>query len=344
MDYQIIVDDYIGDWWSGTDKSSIRASLAKYKGKHVDVKISSLGGSLDDGLDIRQQFVDHGDVTAYLHGFVASAATVIAMGAKHIVMGEYAMFLVHKCSNDVIVCKSMNADEMQKLIDDLVKNKADNDKIDQLLAAMYAARCKNHTEEELLELLSESRWLTAQEALDWGFIDEILEESEEDQPVLTNSLAKKFNSVGLPLTGLEIEPESHSSILRSILGAVNSLRDTVKSNRETADKGTKSELMEREFKTVAMLLQMDSVASKDGAVTLTADQMQTIEDRLQALDSQHKTDAESLAEREQKINDLQEQVKNLQAAPAAETNVVDEAKERVPVTSKELFNQVKDLI
>ncbi|MBQ7690481.1 MAG: ATP-dependent Clp protease proteolytic subunit, partial [Muribaculaceae bacterium] len=93
MNYQIIIDDYIGDWLSDTDKQSVRRKLDSYKGKHVDVKISSLGGSLDDGLDIRQQFIDHGDVTAYLHGFVASAATVIAMGAKKIVMGKYALFL-----------------------------------------------------------------------------------------------------------------------------------------------------------------------------------------------------------------------------------------------------------
>ena len=67
MNYQIIIDDYIGDWWLDTDKASIRRKLESYKGKHVDMKISSLGGSLDDGLDIRQQLLDHGDVTCYLN-------------------------------------------------------------------------------------------------------------------------------------------------------------------------------------------------------------------------------------------------------------------------------------
>ena len=79
MDYNIIIDDYIGGWWSSVNKQSIRRQLSEHQGEHVDVKISSLGGSLDDGLDIRQQFLDHGDVTVYLHSFVASAATVIAM-------------------------------------------------------------------------------------------------------------------------------------------------------------------------------------------------------------------------------------------------------------------------
>ena len=93
MEYQLVIDDYIGDWWLGTDKRSVRERLSKYAGEHVDVKISSLGGSLDDGLDIMQQFLDHGDVTAHLYGFVASAATVIAMGARKIVMASMPYFL-----------------------------------------------------------------------------------------------------------------------------------------------------------------------------------------------------------------------------------------------------------
>lgn len=225
MDYQIIINDYIGDWWSGTDKQSIRQKLASYKGKHVDVKISSLGGSLDDGLDIRQQFLDHGDVTAFLHGFVASAATVIAMGAKKIVMGKYALFLVHQCSNYVFEWGQMNATELQELIDRLQKNKEDNEKIDMVLAAMYASRCKNHTQEELLDLLKESKWLTAQEALDWGFVDEILD-ADEEAPELTNAIAKKFNAAGLPLTGLEIQPE-RGGLLQSIFDSLKAIKDMI---------------------------------------------------------------------------------------------------------------------
>ena len=50
MNYQIIIDDYIGSWWMETDKASIRKKLEQYKDKHVDMKISSLGGRLVTGL------------------------------------------------------------------------------------------------------------------------------------------------------------------------------------------------------------------------------------------------------------------------------------------------------
>lgn len=347
MDYQLIIDDYIGDWWLGTDKQSIRHKLAMFKGKHVDAKISSLGGSLDDGLDIRQQFIDHGDVTAYLHGFVASAATVIAMGAKKIVMGKYALFLVHQCSNAVFEYGQMNATDLQALIDRLQKNKEDNEKIDTVLAAMYASRCKNHSQEELLDLLKESKWLTAQEALEWGFVDEILDDDEE-APELTNALAKKFNAAGLPLTGLEIQPE-RGGLLNSILDSLKAIKDiiTPKEKLATCDEDTSTIIvnMEKEFKTVASVLKVDTLASKDGKVILTTDQLQAIEDRLNDLESQHSDDVNTIAERDKTINSLEQQVQNLQMAPADETKKVDEASaDNKPMTSKDMYNSIKDLI
>ena len=349
MEYQIIIDDYIGDWWASTDKQSIRHKLDKYKNQHVDVKISSLGGSLDDGLDIRQQFLDHGDVTAHLSGFCASAATVIAMGAKHIVMGKYALFLVHQCSNAVFVWEQMNADDMQALIDQLQKNKEDNEKIDMVLAAMYASRCKGHTQDELLELLKESKWLTAQEALEWGFIDEISDESAADAPQMTNALAKKFNAAGLPLNGLEIQPDNGGNALRHIFDALKSIKDLItlnNSNQAAIDSSTKNNITMK-FEILCALLAVEAFNSEEGQVTLTADQLQAIENRLNELQSQHTADADAIAERDNTIAALNEQIENLQAQPADETNKVDEASEEnlvAPVNSIDMYNQIKDIL
>lgn len=97
MTYNLNIDDYIGRW--GYSKQYVRNQLAGLKGKPVNVRISSLGGAVDDGLDIRQQFVDHGNVTAYLYGLVASSATIAALGAKKVCISRYCLFLVHKVSN-----------------------------------------------------------------------------------------------------------------------------------------------------------------------------------------------------------------------------------------------------
>ena len=96
---------------------------------------------------------------------------------------------------------------------------------------------------------------------------------------------------------------------------------------------------------MASLLNLEAIAMTDGSATLTADQMQAIEDRLNALESQHSDDADTIAERDNTINDLEQQVKNLQAAPAAETSKVDEADtDNQPRNSKEMFNSIKELI
>ena len=80
----------------------------------------------------------HGNVTVYLNGFVASAATIISMGAKTVKASKYSMYLVHKCSNWINEWGTYNADQIQELIDKLKKNKLDNDKVDLIIANMIS--------------------------------------------------------------------------------------------------------------------------------------------------------------------------------------------------------------
>lgn len=341
MDYQIVIDDFIGDWWLGTDKQSVRQQLTALKDKHVDVKISSLGGSLDDALDIRQQFVDHGDVSAYLYGFVASAATVVAMGAKHIAMGKYALFLVHQCSNFVCESGQMNASELQAVIDRIQKNKEENEKIDSVLAAMYAARCKKHSQADLLDLLKQSRWLTAQEALEWGFVDEIVDDN--DAPDMTDALAKKFNAAGLPAPGLAPQNSNASGIKHFL----ESLKALFTDNKPAADDfhSPNSVTMNDKFTALAGLLNVQALAMTDGSASLTAEQLQTVEDRLNELSSQASADAATIDNLNRRNAELLQQVKNLQEAPADVTATVDEASlDNRTMNSKQLYNTIKDLI
>lgn len=348
MNYQIIIDDYIGDWWADTDKASIRRQLESYKGKHVDMKISSLGGSLDDGLDIRQQLLDHGDVTCYLSGFVASAATVIAMGAKTVKMGKYAFFLVHRCSNLVGLWKQVNANDLESIIADLTKLKDENEKIDRVLAAMYAARCKNHTEEELLTLLDESKWLTAQEALDWGFVDEIVDQPEEDAPEVTKAMAQRFNVVGLPLAGLEIQSENVSTrILHEVLETVRSLSSKLDSQATEVTNHNIEPSMKKfiNFVALAVALAMDKLECEEGGTCqLTDEQLGTLDSKLNELTSQHDADQQAIAERDTTIAELREQVANLQAAPGDDDKKIEDDGEEAPVNSLDMYNSIKDII
>lgn len=345
MIYQLTIDDYIGRWCYS--KQHVRDKLASFRGKHVDVKISSLGGDLDHGLDIRQQFIDHGDVTVYLSGFVASSATVIAMGAKRIVMSKYAMFLVHKCSNFVNAWGSYNADQMQSLIDELTANKKENDKIDVVLANMYAARCKKKVS-DILEVLKEGRWLTAQEALDFGFIDEISESDEGTKLNFTPALAEKFNAIGLSTLGLvngTPEPEPKSK------GLVQKIVDSIFGTHDTPTKNNQSDSIDMKKKTfsfaaVTALLKLDSLTTdNDGDVTLSGEQLETVNNRLSSLEQTVSEKENTIKERDNEITSLKAKIEALKGAPGDETtDIEDEAGESQSLSASALFNSIKSAL
>lgn len=350
MIYQLTIDYSIGLW--GYSKQYVRNILASYKGKHVDVKISSLGGDLDHGLDIRQQFIDHGDVTVYLSGFVASAATIIAMGAKRIVMSKYAMFLVHKCSNFIDAWGNYNADQMQQLIDQLEANKKENDKIDVVLANMYAAKCGKKVS-EILDVLKEGRWLTADEALSYGFIDEISDMEGEKKVNFTPDTERKFNALGISTKGLHVASDSadqqRKSLIGKIVSSIFSAKEAQKmqtDDESNSNQKQNSEMKAKKFSAVDSLLKLDVglVADSEGFVSVKADQMETIDKQISALSADVAKKDETIKANEQKIAELEEQVKNLKDGPGADTNDIEDEGAKNDFTSSDMFNAIKSII
>lgn len=348
MTYHLIIDYTIGEW--GYSKQYVRKLLSDYKGKHVDVKISSLGGDLDHGLDIRQQFLDHGDVTVYLSGFVASAATVIAMGAKRIVMSKYAMFLVHKCSNFIDAWGTYNADQMQQLIDQLETNKKENDKIDVVLANMYAAKCGKKVS-DILDILKEGRWLSAQEALDYGFIDAISDLDGDQKINFTPELQSKFNAIGLSTAGLGIATAPPEQPQKSLLGKIVETIFPQKGN-ESTDKNTlstnvmSSKMKIYKFSAVNTLLKFDTglTPDKDGDVTVSAEQMESINNHIETLSSEVAAKDKTIADNAKEILDLKAQVNNLLNGPGAETTEIEDLGGKANVTSTSMYNDIKEFL
>lgn len=342
MNYQLIIDDHIGLF--GFSKSYVKQVLAGYANKHVDVKISSLGGDLDHGLDIRQQFLDHGDVTVYFSGFVASAATIIALGAKRICMSKHAFMLVHKCSNFVDAWGSYNADQMQELIDQLTQNKKENDKIDVVIAQLYADKCGKSIS-EILDILKREEWLTADEALEYGFIDEIVDAPDLQKQNFTHTLAAKFNRFGLPTEGLE--PKQADSVLDKILSAIRSLQQKL-AEPATQPSQPIFSVMDFNFTNVAALLDIEALATtEDGQVNITTDQMQAIENRIAELVQNLADRDNTIAERDSSIAELTAQIDALNNQPGDSTpeGVTDEeTPDNSFNNSQSLFNSVKSIL
>lgn len=330
MVYQLIIDEIIGRW--GYSKQYVRNVLSGYKGKHLDVRISSLGGDLDHGLDIRQQFVDHGDVTVYLTGFVASAATIIALGAKRICMSKYAMILVHKCSNYIDVWGNYNADEIAALIESLEANKSENEKIDVVIANLYAEKCGKKVS-EILDILKAGQWMTAEEALALGLIDEITEDASDTKVNYSPELRGKFNALGLP------------PLPRMSADAPDSDDDTAHVIPINIDRSMKS----YDFSAASGLLKLDAITpDKDNYVSVTADQFETLCGRINSLETELSAKSASLTERETKIAELEEQIKQLKELPGDDTDdIKDDAVDQgssSKLSAQEIYNSVKNIL
>jgi ATP-dependent protease ClpP protease subunit len=317
MTYQLDIDDMIGTW--GISKSYVRQSLSAYKGKPVNVRISSLGGDVAHGLDIRQQFIDHGQVTAYLYGCVASSATIIALGAQKVCMSKYGMFLVHKVSNWVDEWGTYNADQIQEIIEKLQQTKEDNDKFDLVLANIYADKCKKKVD-DILDVLKAGKWMTAQEALEYGFIDEIVEDAEDGKMNFAG-LTNKINRMGYPSLPENFMAAPKEGLLQTVLNKVQNILDEIGKNHsnkvENQDNQNQISMTDKkEFNQVNAILKRESLAfSEEGTVINEAD-MALINNALQ----KQAEDNENLRKQNE---ELAEQVKNLQAAEGAESHKVD---------------------
>ena len=173
MDQHVLdIDGFIGGW--GYSKSFIRNFLASSGKDPVTIRVSSLGGDVDHAIAIHNQFVEHGNVTVVLTAFNASSATLITLGARRIQMHSNSFYLIHKALQWVDTWGNMKEDDLDAMIRSLEKQKSELDKITLVLAKMYARKSGKSTP-EILDLMKQETWLTADEALAWGFIEEIIE-------------------------------------------------------------------------------------------------------------------------------------------------------------------------
>ena len=283
MNYDIYINSSIG-WPFSADY--VRGELNKCKKKPCNVYISSLGGAVIDALQIRQMFVEHGDVTVHLHGFVASAATIIAMGAKKIVMGEFALFLMHRCSNWVDTWGQMNAEEIADAIKKLEASKNALETIDQTVANIYAARCGKKVK-DVAEWMKDAIWLNADDCKQRGLVDEVCK--DEEHPVITNALKGEILACGFPVPENRQEKDADLS-LRSFLEGIRSLFASRSATNTQTTKDMKTEI--KDYKNVLAAIKADSITTSDGKAVLSDEQMNALDTRLSTLSALEKENAE----------------------------------------------------
>ncbi len=137
----------------------------------INLYINSNGGEVKEGVGIYNQLKRHGaTVNGIVDGNAYSVAFLILMACDHRVMNLGTSALVHNMWTIV----AGNANDLRKEADALDKLMESNRQI------FLEAAGGHITEEKLIELMDAESFLTPDECLEYGFIDEINKAEEPD--------------------------------------------------------------------------------------------------------------------------------------------------------------------
>jgi ATP-dependent protease ClpP protease subunit len=205
--------------------NSVRSKINDAKGEEINLVISSGGGSVTEGMGIADLIANYpNDTTATGIGLVASIATVVLLSADNVKMTENAFMMIHRPWSYTMG----NADELEATAELLDKMEAKL--LDIYSAAVYKRKGRQKDlENKITQMMAAETWLTAQEALEFGFIDEIVKVGEKniDLLPLQNSLSKFLNVPAAFLTNNKKDDDMGNSILEKIKNLLNSTEDKV---------------------------------------------------------------------------------------------------------------------
>lgn len=183
--------------WNENDKDAkeFADDLLACEGKDITLRINSPGGDIFAAQAIYNVLKAYpGKVTAHIDGICASAATVVACGAGKVVMPKNALYMIHNPM--ACVFDMLDAEALSKMADTLAKVK-------ETVVNVYKDRAEDKmSADEIIRLMNEETWMSAEEALDRGLIDEIDDYAIDAQ---MKSGLVVVNSISMPVKEREAE-------------------------------------------------------------------------------------------------------------------------------------------
>ena len=140
------------------------------------------------------------DIDIEVESYAASAASVIAM-AGHCTMSPIGMLMIHCVSTSRV---AGNHQDMEKMAETLRT-------YDEALANAYVLKT-GRPKDEILQLMNEETWLTADRAVELGFVDGISEEpavmtNAAGMMAVTPDMVKEFRVAKEKKKSMEAEKE-----------------------------------------------------------------------------------------------------------------------------------------
>lgn len=163
----VFIYDVIGDWW-GISASDIVNTLSDIEAKTINIRVHSPGGDVFEGGAIMTALANHpARINTYVDGLAASMASGIVMAGSTRYMSEGAWLMIHEPWTIALG----NASEFRDIANFL-------DQHTQNLAKNYSKRTiasGKLSHDEILAAMTAETWYTADDALEAGLIDEIVE-------------------------------------------------------------------------------------------------------------------------------------------------------------------------
>lgn len=144
--------------------------------KNITLRINSPGGDVFDGIAIYNRLKQHpAKVTCYVDGLAASIASIIALAADEVIMGEGALFMVHLPWTMAMGNRSDLENTINRLLD-----------VEEQLISIYRNKTKMDRS-EIRAMLEKETWMDADQAIEMGFVNS---KTEESMPIAASLLDK----------------------------------------------------------------------------------------------------------------------------------------------------------
>ena len=215
--------------------------LGRFGAKEITVNINGPGGSIMDGFSIFHAITNsEATVTTHIAGVAASMFGIIALAGDHVSIVDYGNVMLH----DPLI--TSNGEK----IEDLTPEQETALKAMRASLLIILKNRTNKSEKELSEMMKAETWLNAKEALEGGFVDEIVSSKHIDkdkrrkrQPVaeITNILqsitnTSKTTKMKELCKYLSLSEDANEA---SIIEAVKKINDSLTEVKESLEtKGT----------------------------------------------------------------------------------------------------------
>lgn len=199
----VMIMDEIG--FFGVTAEDFARDLAEISAETIDVEINSPGGDVYDALAIYNALAQHeADVNVTITGLAASAASFIAQAGDDVAIMRNAEMMIH----DAVGLCVGNASDMGEMVENL--NRASDN-----IADIYAQRADGD-KAKFRELMQAETWFNAQEAVDAGLADRVLDpkrkKKDPDQAANTWDLSvfayQGRSQAPEPAAGVDQEPST----------------------------------------------------------------------------------------------------------------------------------------